>query len=1069
MLLLSGLLITSLIGCQTQEKSSNAYQIETLNQTIGGPKGIAQPGDFVIQNNKIRAAIIGNRPSMGPHTAGGSIADADIQRVGAQYANGFGNDQLAEVFSTVNMNTALIDDENGEVRILNNGENGEPAHICASGVAFPFISLLQAIWGINAWLDEEQFLSYSIRTDYILAPDDHVLTIQTNILVGENDGCDHDLSNVIEITDAKEFIGTETKLMDIVLDLGYLTGDFYLQGGSLNVFTPNIGFDEGGHIDELNREQVNTFTTPIPVDFLAGVGDKISYGLMYPKARMYVPLFTSSQTATMGGAIIPSEEELQKPGGRFPDGTIIRYERWFAVGQGDVGSILDAFLLQTQKNNPEYALGEVSGRVIENYTGKSVSDAMVFVYQVQEDGSVADAPWSQWTTDVGDVPNPNGLFSGYLPVGAYELEVYQTGRPKAERLRINLTEQGIEDIVLTAAVPGHVHFSIVDEQNRHLPAKISFFTADGTSVRDPVLGDSFIAGDPAAIIFADQGVGSVVLPPGEYYAVASRGIEYELGQSSVFAVKENSRTDINLQIIRSVDTAGWISADFHVHSFPSHDSGVSAEKRVKTMACEGVEYFTPTDHDYVSDFRPAIQDLGLEYWLNSAPGLEVTTLEVGHYLGFPVRINTIADAGGAIDWTARTPQEIIDDMRELKDPNQEVEPVVFVGHPRDGILGYFDQYGLVSYDTEDDAPSFDANILSTALLSTMTSNLANADILKPENFSTDFDAIEILGGKRFDFLRTPLASELENYKELKQEIGNNPELIYALNTTYAYKINTRTMEEQQQLIDAAALYDEGEDMENLVRFDGSFNGQIDDWFSLLNLGFRYTALGNSDTHGTTTVESGCPRNYVFVGEDDPILIDDDVVAQAVKDGKVVASFGPFVEFYAHNDKNQTVGSTITPASDGSVVLNIDIQAPTWISVERIEIYENGTLIEDVMLEQAINTPNEIYRYSGTHTYTPEKDSWYVVIVIGAEGSDLAPLFTNVERDVLQLQDIITNALGDSSAVPSLLLDFLAPYPPIPRSHPVLPMALTNPIWVDQDGDNSFTPPGLPSWLRNPND
>ena len=50
MLLLSGLLIPSLIGCQTQEQASSAYQIETLNQTIGGPKGIAQPGDFVIQN-----------------------------------------------------------------------------------------------------------------------------------------------------------------------------------------------------------------------------------------------------------------------------------------------------------------------------------------------------------------------------------------------------------------------------------------------------------------------------------------------------------------------------------------------------------------------------------------------------------------------------------------------------------------------------------------------------------------------------------------------------------------------------------------------------------------------------------------------------------------------------------------------------------------------------------------------------------------------------------------------------------------------------------------------------------
>ena len=82
--------------------------------------------------------------------------------------------------------------------------------------------------------------------------------------------------------------------------------------------------------------------------------------------------------------------------------------------------------------------------------------------------------------------------------------------------------------------------------------------------------------------------------------------------------------------------------------------------------------------------------------------------------------------------------------------------------------------------------------------------------------------------------------------------------------------------------------------------------------------------------------------------------------------------------------------------------------------EGIEIYENGTLIEEI----SVPATSETLRYSNTHTYAPSKDSWYVVIVTGAEGSDLAPLFTNVERDAIQLQDVITTALGDSSAVPS---------------------------------------------------
>ena len=64
------------------------------------------------------------------------------------------------------------------------------------------------------------------------------------------------------------------------------------------------------------------------------------------------------------------------------------------------------------------------------------------------------------------------------------------------------------------------------------------------------------------------------------------------------------------------------------------------------MVAEGVEYFTGTDHDFISDFDPTIERMGLTEWVNSAPGLETTSIEVGHYLGFPVRIDNLSDSGG---------------------------------------------------------------------------------------------------------------------------------------------------------------------------------------------------------------------------------------------------------------------------------------------------------------------------------------------------------------------------------------------------------------------------------------
>ena len=39
--------------------------------------------------------------------------------------------------------------------------------------------------------------------------------------------------------------------------------------------------------------------------------------------------------------------------------------------------------------------------------------------------------------------------------------------------------------------------------------------------------------------------------------------------------------------------------------------------------------------------------------------------------------------------------------------------------------------------------------------------------------------------------------------------------------------------------------------------------------------------------------------------------------------------------------------------------------------------------------------------------------------------------------------------------------------PIPRGFEVIPFALTNPIWVDQNGDGNFMAPGIPEWLERP--
>ena len=93
---------------------------------------------------------------------------------------------------------------------------------------------------------------------------------------------------------------------------------------------------------------------------------------------------------------------------------------------------------------------------------------------------------------------------------------------------------------------------------------------------------------------------------------------------------------------------------------------------------------------------------------------------------------------------------ILDELRALGDGS--VEPVTFVAHPRDGILGYFDQYGFSPYGGTEGEPLLEAG----------TSALVNP-LLNTKNFTMDFDALELLNGKRYEMIRTPTAEEIAAY------------------------------------------------------------------------------------------------------------------------------------------------------------------------------------------------------------------------------------------------------------------------------------------------------------------
>ena len=834
-----------LAGCK-DDGGATAVRIDSTDQLIGGPAADAWVGDFLLENEHIRAAVLSERceadaelgticSTPGPGLFGGTLVDIDLKRGNSGESAGGGHDRFAELFGTMNMDI----NEAHRVEIVADGTDGGPAIIRTSGPAGDFISYMGLIRGILNLPSTWQY------TDYILEPGSSYITLRTTAIVVDEGGFEP--LHPCTWSQGDDGLPCDDLLLeppqegqDLVAGLNggaMQFGDFFLAGADVDLFLPFIGHDEQLAVSQSSEAGINNFVEPFEFPYLAARGDDVSYAIGN-RGKIVAPLFTSSLTAVFGGAAYP-QIDWDGEATPFPVGTAYTYERYFGVGQGDVGSALGSVLEAYQNHGEDLELGRVEGHVLEETSFSPVSGARVLVYV--DTGELPDEEglpptenlYTEFETDVGNDPIANGSFAGRLPVGPYLLVAKDDHRgaspPVAIAVEADLTlETGL---ILPRSSAVEVH--ITDALGRALPSKISMRPLEDSvaSVR-PQLGDHYFPGGFTQVVFAPYGEARIEVPSGRYEIYVSRGIEYGLWHSAaegwtdgvVVSPGEASRLDVVLPL--EVDSTGFISADFHVHAHPSHDSGVPLEARVVTMACEGVEFMSSTDHDYITDFRPVIEDMGMDPWLQSTVGTETTTIEVGHFLGFPLHINYDEPAGGALAWTGKTPQQIIDGLKAMGQYSPE-ETVAFVGHPRDGILGYFDQFGLDPFSGSDEP--------STSLLNALSNPMLNDS----SNFTLEFDALEILNGKRMELIRTPTYAEALCQRAYDD---GNP-LPDCPDGMRIYDILSRTMEEQLGLMN----------LESENYLDPNDQGQLDDWFFLLNLGYRHTALGNSDTHGITTI------------------------------------------------------------------------------------------------------------------------------------------------------------------------------------------------------------------------
>ncbi len=730
---------------------------------------------------------------------------------------------------------------------------------------------------------------------------------------------------------------------------------------------------------------------------------------------------------------------------------------YLIIGSGDVASVRDELFRIRQQDTVT-----VTGRVFHEFDGQPTGElAQIFVYEGIEGAPDAASACAETDDDSPHLysqahTNSEGYFEMQLTPGQYCYRVRDDG-PTSDLQPFEVGESTTR-LEFFAPAPGRVEGFVVDQSGNPLPAKLTLvgeyepqpgldtrhFLFD-LSVREHWRPSEFVSYDPddttprrfiEDISFASaDGRFSTRARPGTYTAYVSRGAEYELFEKTI-EVKPGAVARFNAQIHRTVQADGYLSADLHLHAQGSIDSGLNYNDRVISVAAEGVEVAVASDHNYISDFMPYIHRNNLQPFLRSIIGLESTTFEAGHFNAFPLRQDIASMNRGSIKWQNVPPQQIFDDLRAIGTAGEDT--IIQVNHPRDSLLGYFNQHYVDPLTGVAELPinTADPTDLSDTLFAAAASPNGPAFIREVDGeyestFSYDFDAIEIYNGKRIHLLR--------HYRMPYDKVDMPQE------------VRDQLTEEQ---------YDALPEQKGVILCDDddvAYPGALDDWYNFLNYRRpdgtykRYTITGNSDSHragGMGDPEPGFPKNYIWAGQNDPQKLHSDQLARALQDHHAIITNGPFFNMSINGEP---IGSTVVTDS-GEVTLDLYAEAASWVGVDRFTIVANGESVYEGVI-----TLDDDGTWSESVTLPMDQDTWFVV---EAEGdNNLFPVVQPAEIPQIAFDQVIgslAGAFGFGGAIEGLSPTELTE---------IRPLVFTNPIWVvhdaSGDGRTEFEPPEPP--------
>jgi len=831
-----------------------AGQVTDGSQLLTGPAQSGLVGDFFIKNDKASFIIQAPTRVIGVIPQGGNLVDAALLDASGKQAT---DDHFGELGLIYLLGRTCDPDK---VEIVRDGSKGGAAVIRATGKSGndDFINIKGiGLLPITADVDPDIDDGVECATTYILEPGSTTLQVYHSMF---NAGAD-----------------------DIAGPMGTIADT----GGNTHAWTNTHGFQEA------DISALATLSTPQPSDYTVYQGPGVAYGVI---PRHDTPT-KHTQALIAGVSIILDGNDalldiLQKDKYflhlKRQKGILQRYD----VVVGHDASDIDA-VWRTGNNE---TLTPISGTVSWSAGGPATGARVGVFVDGNNNGMLDDATVDADNDGIADDHAvgyfdvaADGTFSGQVPTAAGNLllraEVKNVGRSQAmpAGATVNLTVPSpikvdfqILDADTSAPIPGRL---LVVGQHPAFPDTRLFETADRQT--GVVTQEHSIRG--TTVDMGDGADPAIYLPAGGTYRIyASRGTEWSADSA---AVSGSAAVNLTFHLKHVVPTDGYYATDWHVHQVGSPDSAILSDERIRSAVSAGVEMFAVTDHDYVSDLQPLVEQMGLKDLLRVVPGIEVTPFPYGHFNGWPVQPDDTSASHGAIDWGrgategfAMIPGEIYDALRTRG------AKMVQVNHPRDSSF------------TE-----FQANFDRANLQFDYTARMIYGDYMHADVPN--------------DWLRLPEVS-LWSDQFTGLEIWNG--------------------------FNMADTNNDG------LRENTKLDRTMRDWLSMLSLGFYVTPAGDSDTHTTVADPLGMPRTYVRVASDtsaalaDGTAVDAVVATQTGANGAardIVVTDGPMISVTYNGQP--AIGSQI--ASVGApVTLTVTILAADWSPFDTLEVFANTT-------------------------------------------------------------------------------------------------------------------------------